>query len=143
MRRIIVRHAFIFLTVAFLLGLVAGVTGGNHHPHARLWMGAHITGILVALMVAIVGLMWPELELGRRAARILYAVTIPANYFIMAVLGVLAPAMGFPQAIATPDLPSTAAWVHALVAATLVIATVSNLSMSGLMIYGLRARPGA
>jgi hypothetical protein len=29
-------------------------------------MGSHLTGILVSLMVAVVGLLWAELELGPR-----------------------------------------------------------------------------
>jgi hypothetical protein len=140
MRRTILKHAFVILTVAFLLGLVAGSMA--HHPHGRLWMGSHITGILVALMVAVVGLVWPELRLSPRAGKVLFFVTVPMNYYILAALGVAAPALGFPQAIATPQLPPAASWVTGWMTTNLVVATASALTMSVLVVFGLRRQPG-
>ena len=81
MRRSILKHAFVMLTGAFLLGLAAGSMA--HHPHGRLWMGSHLTGILVSLMVAVVGLLWPELRLSPRAAR----VAIPASFLMRSLAG--------------------------------------------------------
>jgi hypothetical protein len=138
MRRTILKHAFVFLTIAFLIGLVAGASA--HHPHARLWMGSHVTGILVGLLAAVVGLLWPELHLGPRALRLLFFVTVPVNYYLLAVLGVVGPAFGFPQPITTPQLPAAASWLGGLVAATLVIATLSALTMSVLVVVGMRGR---
>jgi hypothetical protein len=136
MRKTILKHAFVMLTAAFLLGLVAGAMA--HHPHGRLWMGSHVTGILVSLMVAVVGLLWLDLRLSPRAGRVLFFVTVPVNYYLLATLGVVGPALGFPQAISTPQLPAAAPWVTGLMSATLVVATVSALTMSGLVVYGLR-----
>ena len=138
MRKTILKHAFVMLTAAFLLGLVAGAMA--HHPHARLWMGSHITGSLVSLMVAVVGLLWQDLRLSARASRILFFVTVPVNYYLLAMLGVVGPALGFPQAISTPQLPPAPAWLTGLISATLVVATLSALTMSGLVIYGLRGK---
>jgi hypothetical protein len=138
MRRTILRHAFVILTVAFLLGLVAGASART--PHGRLWMGSHLTGILVALMVAVVGLTWDTLRLGDRAGRVLWFVTVPVNYFLVATLGILAPILGVPQPIATPALPAPPPWLNGAMAACLVVATISSLTLSGLVLYGLRAR---
>ena len=140
MRRTILKHAFVLLTAAFLLGLVAGSMA--HHPHGRLWMGAHLTGILVALMVAVVGLVWPELRLSAKAGKVLLFVTVPMNYYLMAALGVAGPALGFPQPIATPQLPPPAVWVTGWMTANLVVATVSGLTLAVLVVFGLRRQPG-
>jgi hypothetical protein len=136
MRRTILRHAFVMLTLAFLIGLGAGAMA--HHPNGRLWMGSHLTGILVSLMVAAVGLVWPELRLGPRASRVLFLVTVPVNYYLLATLGVVAPVMGVPQAIATPQLPAAAAWAVRLTGFSILVATLSSLTLSALVVYGLR-----
>jgi hypothetical protein len=140
MRRNVVRHAFVILTVAFLLGLTAGVTGGSHHPHARLWLASHLTGILVAVMIAVIGLAWNELELGARARKVLFFVTVPMNYYALGVLGIFAPAMGVPQAIAAPHLPAVAPWVQGIMVFSLIAVTISSLTMSILVVVGLRGR---
>jgi hypothetical protein len=141
MRRSILRHAFIILTAAFLLGLIAGANAQT--PRGRLWMGSHLTGILVALMVAVVGLTWDDLRLGARASQVLWFVAVPVNYFLMATLGFFAPALGIPQPIATPALPAPAAWLTGAMATCLVIATISSLTLSGLVVYGLRRHTSA
>jgi hypothetical protein len=136
----ILKHAFVILTVAFLLGLAAGVTGGNRHPHARLWLASHITGLLVAVMMGVVGLTWGELELGERARKVLFFVTVPMNYYAMIVLGVLAPAVGVPQPIAAPGLPPAPAWMQPVMGFSLTVVTISSLLMSVLVVFGLRGR---
>jgi hypothetical protein len=138
MRRTILRHAFVILTVAFLLGLAAGVAGGSRHPHARLWLASHVTALLVAVMIAVIGLAWSELELGERARKVLYFVTVPMNYYALVVLGVLAPALGVPQAIAAPGLPPAPSWMQGLMGFSLIVVTASSLLMSSLLVFGLR-----
>jgi hypothetical protein len=140
MRRIVLKHAFVILTVAFLLGLVAGVTSGSNHPHARLWLGSHITGLLVAVMLGVVGLLWNDLQLGARAKKVLFFVTVPMNYYAVVVLGVLAPAVGVRQPIATPGLPPGPAWMGPIMGTSLTLVTISSLLMSILVVYGLRGR---
>ena len=140
MRRSVVRHAFVILTLSFMLGLVAGATGGNHHPYARLWLASHLTGILVSVMIAVVGLSWHELALGERARKVLFFVTVPMNYYALVVLGIFAPIMGVPQPIAAPGLPPVASWVQGLMTFSLIVVTISSLTMSILVVVGLRAR---
>jgi len=138
-QRRLFRHGFVILLVAFALGGVAGAAGGG--PHARLWLGAHTTGILVGLLVVAVGAVWPRLALGSRASRSLYAVTLGGNWTGVVVLGIFAPAVGFPSAISTPELPPAAAWAATVVGLGLVVVTVSTFAMCGLVIAGLKASP--
>jgi hydroxylaminobenzene mutase len=141
-QRRLFRHGFTILVIAFALGGVAGAAGGG--PHARLWLGAHTTGILVGLLVVAVGAVWPTLVLGARASRTLYGVTLGGNWVGVVVLGIFAPAVGFPSAISTPELPPAAAWAAMLVGLGLVVVTVSTFTMCGLVIFGLRGgRRGA
>ena len=143
MRKRILRHAFVILTIAFVLGLVTGVAHGQHSPLARAWLASHLTGILVSLMMAVVGLAWPELELGPRAQRVLYLATVPANYLNMLVLGILTPALGGAPELAAPEAPPAPPGVKAMITAGIVFATVVAFVMSGLMIRGLRERRAA
>lgn len=138
MRRTLLRHAFVFLTLAFALGLVAGLTGANKAPQARLWLSSHMTALLVGFMVGLVGLTWPELELGRKATQVLYFTTVPVNYFALFCLGVFAPSMGVGPPIIAPNAAPAPAWAQGVVNVTLVIVTLSSFLMAGLAIHGLR-----
>jgi hypothetical protein len=138
LRRSILFHAFVILTTAFVLGLVTGFAHGAHHASARAWLIAHVTGIMVALLMAVVGLLWADLRLGRRSARVLYWATVPANYVIFVILGVLAPALGASPALAVPDAVPPPAAVQALVTAGIALATISNFVGSILVVVGMR-----
>lgn len=140
-QRKLFRHGFVILLVAFALGGVAGAAGGG--PHARLWLGAHTTGILVGLLVVAVGAVWPQLLLDQRAARALYALTVGGNWVGVLVLGIFAPAVHFPSAISTPDLPAAPGWASSIVGLGLVVVTLSTFAMCGLVVAGLRPRPTA
>jgi hypothetical protein len=93
LRKTILKHAFVILALAFVLGLVSAAAGGAHSPLAKAWL-ISVTGILICLLMALVGLAWPDLELGRRGRRVRYWTTVPANYVNMLVLGILAPMLG-------------------------------------------------
>jgi hypothetical protein len=139
MKRSILRHAFIILTVSFALGLVAGASAGSHSPGARAWLASHLTGIMVSILMSVVAFASAELRLGARAMRVLWVATVPANYLALVVLGILGPALGAtPALLAGPDTPPTPPGVEALVVAGIVVASVSSFVMSGLVIYGLR-----
>lgn len=138
-QRCLYRHGFVVLTIAFALGLVTGAMGGD--PRARLWLGAHTTGIAVGLMVVAVGVVWPRLQLGDRLMRLAYRSTLAAAWIGVVGLGVFAPAVGFPSAISTPGLPAPPSWASAVVATALVAVTISTFTMCGLIVLGLR-NPG-
>lgn len=139
MRKRILKHAFVILNAAFFLGLVTGFAHGQHRPSAKAWLIAHVTGIMVATLIAVVGLLWDDLRLGPRAARVLYWSTVPANYAVMVILGVLGPALGSYPSLVIPDAPPVAAGVQALVTSGIILATVSSFAMASLVLYGLRA----
>ena len=79
------------------------------------------------------------LELGERAQRVAYACTAYGNWFAFAILGVVAPATGFPLKTATPDLPPPAAWANAVVGLGLAVTTLTLFPTRALLLYGLRA----
>jgi (hydroxyamino)benzene mutase len=135
-QRSLFRHGFALMTLGFLLGGVVGAMGGG--PRARLWLGAHVTGLLVGLVVIAVAAAWPHLSLGPGARRAAYAVTVYGNWTGAAVLGVFASAVGFPTKISTPELPPPPAWASAIVGVGLVVVTLSTFAMCGLVLYGLR-----
>jgi hypothetical protein len=136
MQRKLFRHGFGILTAGFGLGAVVGAMGGG--PHARLWLGSHVTCLLTGLLVIGVAAGWPHFQLGARARRTVYALTAYGNWFAVVMLGVVAPATGFPSKISTPDLPPPPAWASAVVGLSLVVVTLSTFAMCALVLYGLR-----
>jgi hypothetical protein len=138
-RKNILKHAFVVLTVAFALGLVTGVVSGSHSPAAKGWLISHLTGIMVALLMSVVGLLWSDLQLGARAARVLYWSTVPANYLVMLLLGILAPALGGLPPLAVPEAPPASPVASLVVTSGIILATVSSFVMAGLVLYGLRS----
>lgn len=142
MRKQILKHAFVILNIAFVLGLVTGIAHGTHSPSARAWLVGHLTGILISLLMSVVGLLWNDLQLGRRAQRVLYWSTVPINYVLMGVLGIAAPALGASPGLVAPEAPPAPPGVQALVTAGIILATVASFALSGLVVYGLRQRAG-
>jgi hypothetical protein len=139
-RRRFLFHGFAILTVAFALGLVAAVTGMHHDPRARLWLGAHLTGILTGLLVTLLGLARPHLDLGPRGARAFFWTAVGGNWLGMLVLGIFNSALGSGTAIVTPQLAAAQGWQGAVIGGTIFIVTVTTFGFCGLGLYGLRAR---
>lgn len=135
-QRALYRHGFGILTIALSMGAVVGAMGGT--PQARLWLGAHTTGIMVGLIVIAVGAIWPRLTLSERLSTLTYRVTAVGNWTGLAVLGIFAPATQFPSPISTPTLPPPAPWAGAVVGTGLLVVTLSTFVMCGLVLYGLR-----
>ena len=139
-KRRFLRHAFAMLTFSFVLGLVAGALGGQHHPNARIWMGAHVTGILTGLLLIGLGVVRPSLRLGPRAGRAFFAAAVGGNWFAMLLFGIFGSLAGVPGAITTPNLPPAAPWQSTIIGIGLVIVTLTTFTTCGLALYGLRAR---
>jgi hypothetical protein len=131
----------VILTVAFVLGLVTGLAGDAHSPMAKAWLISHLTGILICLLMSVVGLAWPDLQLGPRGRRVLYWATVPANYVNMLVLGILAPVLGGAPTISVPEAPPAPGGVKAMIGAGVAFATIASFVMVGLVLYGLRRQP--
>jgi hypothetical protein len=133
-QRSVLLHGFVILAIGFALGLVIPATTGADQ---RLWLGSHVTGILVGVMMIAVGSAWSHLRLGDGARRALWVVTVPSNYVSVLILGIFAPLMRIPT-IATPELAMPAGPVMAVFGIGLLNATISAFVMCGLAIYGLR-----
>src|SRR5262245_54516158 len=66
-RRGLMRHGFVFLFVALLLGMAAATL-----PHPEKWLGAHVTALLTGLVLVVIGLASNELQLTNGQARVAY-----------------------------------------------------------------------
>lgn len=141
MRKNILFHAFIILTAAFVLGLVTGFSHGNGDVvQAKAWLIAHVSGILISLLMAIVALLWSDLRLGSRASRLLYWMTVPANYVVFFILGLLMPALGVAPALAVPEAAPPVGLTKVLLNTGITIATITSFAMAILVLVGLRDR---
>jgi hypothetical protein len=138
-RRRFLFHGFLMLTAAFALGLVAGALGAQHHPHARLWLGAHLTAISVGLLLILLGLARPHLALGRRASAAFFWSAVAGNWVGLLVLGIFSCLIGAGTPIANPTLPPPTGWQAALITAALLVVTVTTFVFCGLGTYGARA----
>lgn len=137
-RRRFLFHGFAMLTLAFALGLVAGPLGQQQHPHARLWMGGHITGILIGILLLTLGVARPYLQLGPRGARAFFWSAVGGNWVGMLVLGIFNALVGAGTAITTPALAPAVGWKAAVIVLGLVIVTISTFTFCVLGLYGLR-----
>jgi hypothetical protein len=137
-RRRFLFHGFVMLTVAFALGLVAGALGNQHHPSARLWLGAHLTGISIGMLLILLGLARPYLELGRRGSAAFFWSAVAGNWVGMLVLGIFSCLIGAGTPIVNPTLAPPTGWQGAVIAAALLVVTVTTFVFCGLGIYGAR-----
>lgn len=131
----VLRHAFVILTISFLLGLAIPPLG--HDPRARLFLGSHITGIAIGIWMTTIALLLPRLRLGDRGRRVVWFCAVPANYFGLVVLGILAPVFKFPS-VSTPALPAIEGAPAAIVMSGVAVTTVTTLLLCGMILYGLR-----
>jgi hypothetical protein len=141
-RRRFLFHGFVMLTAAFALGVVAGALGKQHHPSARLWLGAHLTGISVGTLLCLLGVVRPHLQLGRRASAAFFWSAVGGNWVGLLVLGVFSCLVGAGTPILNPTLAPPSGWQGAVIAAALLLVTVTTFVFCGLGIYGAR-RPGS
>jgi hypothetical protein len=139
-RRRILFHGFLLLLGSFVLGLVAGKLGGEHHPHARLWLGAHVTGLMVGTMVLAIGMARPHLELGPRASAVFLWSLLLGNWLGFWFLGVFASAVGAGGPITGQGLPPVTGWQAKVVSAALMAVTLLTFVFCGLGLWGLRKR---
>jgi hypothetical protein len=76
-RRFILRHGFIVLLLGFATGF--GVAAGG--PMARAWLGTHLTVMITAVLIILVGLVWNELVLSDRARAVLRFTAVLDGYW--------------------------------------------------------------
>ena len=125
------RHGFLFLFVALLLGLAVVIL-----PHPSRWLAAHLTAFLTGLILVVIGLAWTEFRLTNRQRSLAYATGLTASYGGLAgnvwgaVTNLPGPASN-PGVV--PPMPQAA------VAYAILAIIVPSLFVSfGLLLYGMR-----
>ncbi|HVV52580.1 MAG TPA: hypothetical protein VHO06_23130 [Polyangia bacterium] len=131
--RSVTRQGFIILLLAFVLGF--GIIPGG--PHARGWMAAHVTTMLTAGFVILIGLTWERLRLSPRQRRILRFTAVGDGYWGV-LAGVFATLFDVPGPV-TGGGAHPAGWTAAVFfSAFIPVLTVFPFVFCGLVIYGLR-----
>jgi hypothetical protein len=133
MRRSILRQGFIVFLLALLAGF--GVVAGG--PHARGWLATHLTLMLTAVVIVLVGLIWDELVLGPRQRAVLKFAVVLDGYW-GAVSGAFATLFEIPGPVsghgATPS-----GWPATLFLSVFIpVLTILPFLFTGLVLYGLR-----
>ena len=130
-RRQLLRHGFIFLFIAALLGIATAVL-----PHPRAWLAAHLTALLTCLVLVAIGLVWRELRLTDRQRSIGLIAGFTSAYLGLAN-NIFSAIMDLPGPASRPGVmpPMPEAAVFFTILAIVVPAT---LVAFGLVMYGMR-----
>ena len=130
-RRRLMRHGFVFLFIALLLGLATATL-----PHAEKWLAAHVTSLMTGVVLIVIGLAWGELHLTAGQARVGYLCGVTGAYAGLAG-GVYSALVNLPGPASNPGvaapMPQAAVFfaILAIVIPTIVISF-------GLALYGMR-----
>jgi (hydroxyamino)benzene mutase len=140
------RQAHRLLQWGFALFL-AGLLTGFAIPavaNPRMGLTSHIEGVMNGMFLAILGLIWMRLRLGRKSLRIGFGLVVygaVANWattLLAAILG----AGGLRMPIAAGDHVGSP-FQEALISAGLISLSVAMLGAVGLVLWGLRAERGS
>jgi len=130
-RRTLMRHGFLFLFLALLLGLAIVAL-----PHPSKWLAAHLTAFLTGIILVVIALAWNELRLTTRQLTLAYATGLMASYGGLAgnVFGALADLPGpASNPGVVPPMPQAAVFY-----VILAVVVPSALISFGLVLYGMR-----
>ena len=132
-QRSIIRQGFVVLLLAFLTGF--GIVAGG--PRARGWMATHLTLMLTAVFIVLVGLVWNRLVLsGRQRAVLRFAVVFDGYWSLLS--GVFATLYAIPGP-ATGGGAQPAGWQAAVFFTVFIpVLTILPFVFTGLVLYGLR-----
>jgi hypothetical protein len=134
-RRRLLRHGFVFLFLALLLGLA---TAGL--PNAQKWMAAHVTALLTAVVLVAIGHSWRDLVLTAGQRTLAYRCGIVSAYAGLAA-NVWAALVNLPGPATSPGVQPTG--VPALVFFSLLAIIVPTILVSfGLILFGMRGDAG-
>ena len=132
-RRSIIRHGFIVLLIAFGLGF--GIISGG--PQARGWMATHLTAMLAASFMILVGLVWSHLTLSRRQRALLRFAVVFNGYWGVAG-GAFATIFGIPGPV-TGGGAHPSGWPATVFFTVFIpVITILPFLFAGLVLYGLR-----
>ena len=131
--RSLIRQGFVILLLAFVLGF--GIIPGG--PRARGFMGAHITEMLTAGFIILIGLCWDRLRLSPRQRKLLRFTAVGDGYWGI-LAGLFAALSGIPGP-ATGGGAQPSGWPAAVFFSLFIpVLTVFPFIFTGLVIHGLR-----
>ncbi len=122
----------------FLIGLLTGLVV-HRMPLPRLALSAHLLGIMQGTFLAIVGLLWPRLKLGRMSSRVTFLLIVYgclAAWFAN-LLGAIWAAGGSMVPFAAGDARGTALQ-EGIITVGLRTAAVSLILALLFLLWGLR-----
>ena len=130
-RRVLMRHGFLFLFLALVLGLAIIAL-----PYPSRWLAAHLTAFLTGLILVVIALVWNELRLTPGQRTLAYSTGLVAAYAGLAgnVFGAITdlPGPASNPGVA-PPMPQAAVFF-----AILAIIVPSLFVSFGLLLYGMR-----
>ncbi len=127
----------------FLIGLLTGFAVPAF-ANPRMGLASHLEAIMNGLFLAVLGLLWPRLNLARRSLRILFVLAVYGTFanwaatLLAAIWGAGAPMM--PLAATGFEGSSIQELVIKGLLGTLSLAIVGA---SGMVLWGLRLGPAA
>jgi len=130
-RRALMRHGFLFLFLALVLGLAIAAL-----PHPSRWLAAHLTAFLTGLILVVIALAWHELRLTHGQRTLAYTTGLIAAYggLVGNVFGAIA---DLPGPASNPEVAAPMPQAGVFFAILAVI--VPSLFVSfGLVLYGMR-----
>jgi hypothetical protein len=130
-RRVLMRHGFLFLFLALVLGLAIIAL-----PYPSRWLAAHLTAFLTGLILVVIALAWNELLLTHGQRTLAYTTGLVAAYAGLAgnVFGAITdlPGPASNPGVA-PAMPQAGVFF-----AILAIIVPSLFVSFGLVLYGMR-----
>ena len=130
-RRSLIRHGFLFIVIAFFLGL--GIVA---LPNPGRWLAAHLTALLTGPLLIVSGLAWRELRLTDGQRRLGYRCALISAYG--GLVGNLYGAISnLPGPASNPGVAATATQ-NAIFLPILAIVVTTLFIAFGLALYGMR-----
>ena len=133
-RRRLLRHGFIFLFVAALLGIATAIL-----PHPRAWRAAHLTAFLTCLVLVAIGLVWRELHLTERQRSLGLFTGFTSAYLGLAA-NIFSAILDLPGPASQPGVPVPMPQA-AILFTLLAVIVPTTLIAFGLVMYGMRGEP--
>lgn len=132
-RRSMLRQGFIVLLIAFLTGF--GIIAGG--PHARGFMATHISLMLNALFIIVIGLVWEQLELSQRQRKVLRFAAVFDGYW-SAAGGVFATLFAIPGPATGGGAQPSGTPATIFFSVFIPLLTALPFVFTGLVLHGLR-----
>ena len=134
-RRSILRQGFIVLLIGFATGF--GVAAGG--PMARAWLGTHLTVMITAVFIILVGLVWNDLVLSARQRAVLRFTVVLDGYWGVAA-GVFATLTRIPGPVSGGGAQPSGWPATVFFGLFLPVLTLLPFIFVTLVLYGLRGK---